>query len=122
MLIFQSLFIISPLIGLLLLFWYKTDFVLVYGKLFGLKKILKIDLYEEKKKFDIDLKYYVFLAKNYRNFFIKMLTCEICFSTWLSGIICIIYSLLTKDLNLIFLIPFNILLGLYLYSTIKKII
>lgn len=120
MLFLANFFVISPLIALLLLFWNKTDFVLVYGKLFGLKKLLKIDKYEEKKRFNLELKYVIFLATTYKNFFIKLITCEICLSTWLSILFCSVLSIINSDFIFLLYIPLNIITGLYLYLTIKK--
>lgn len=120
MLFLANFFIISPLIALLLLFWNKTDFILVYGNLFGLKKLLKIDKYEEKKRFNLELKYVIFLATTYKNFFIKLITCEICLSTWLSILFCSVLSIINSDFIFLLYIPLNIITGLYLYLTIKK--
>lgn len=120
MFIYESIFLISPLIAVLMLFWYKTDFVLVYGKIFGLKNLLKITNYEIARKTNIELKYNVFLAINYNNFFIKLLSCQICFSTWLSILFTSIFSIINLNFWLILLIPFNIILGNLLYNLIHK--
>lgn len=120
MFIYESFFIISPLIALILLFWYKTDFVLVYGKLFGLNNFLKITDYEISKKTNLDLKYYVFLAMRYKNFFVKLITCQICLSTWLSivftGAFCVFHS----NFYYFLFVPFNIILGNLTYNLINK--
>lgn len=120
MLITESLFIISPLIAILMLFFYKTDFIIVYGKLFHMEKILKIDEYEKTKKMDLELKYHVFLATRYKNFFVKLITCQICLSTWLSILFTLIFSLTCFNLMFLYLIPFNIVLGNLIYNLIHK--
>lgn len=120
MLITESLFIISPFIAILMLFFYKTDFIIVYGKLFHMEKILKIDEYEKTKKMDLELKYHVFLATRYKNFFVKLITCQICLSTWLSILFTLIFSLTCFNLMFLYLIPFNIVLGNLIYNLIHK--
>lgn len=117
-----SFTIISPLICLLLLFWHKTNFFITYGKLFGLSKILKLNLYEEKKLRNLDLTYPIFLATTYSGFFIRLISCIVCISTWLSIIFSFIFYLIFLDINILLLIPLNTLLGLVLYLKIKKMI
>ena len=116
-----SFLIISPIIAVILLFWYETDFVLEYGKLFRLNKFLGIDKYYEKKKFNLEMTYFLFVVTTYKGFFIRLISCEICFSTWLSIIITGIFSLLSHDYTLLFMIPLNIILSLTYYLIIKKI-
>jgi hypothetical protein len=117
-----SFLIISPLIAVCLLFWYKTDFVLEYGKLFRLNKFLGIDKYYEKKKFNLDLTYYLFVATSYKGFFIRLISCPICLTTWLSIIFTTIFYLTCWNYKLFFMIPLNIILGLTYYLIIKKIL
>jgi hypothetical protein len=116
-----SFLVISPIIAVLLLFWYKTDFILEYGKLFRLNKFLHIDKYYEKKKFNLEMTYYQFIATNYRGFFIRLISCEICLSTWFSIIITGIFFLVTNDYTLFFNIPLIIILSLTYYLIIKKL-
>jgi hypothetical protein len=117
-----SFAIISPLICLLLLFWHKTNFFTIYGKIFGLTKFLKIDLYEEKKLRNLDLTYPLFLATSYTGFFIRLISCVVCLTTWLSIIFSFIFYLIFLDIYILLLIPLNTLLGLVFYLKIKKLI
>ncbi len=117
-----SLLIISPFVSLLLLFWHKTNFFTTYGKIFGLKKILKIDLYEEKKLLNLDLTYPQFLGITYNGFFIRLLSCIVCISTWLIIVSSFILYLIFSDIIIFFLIPINTLLGLFIYLKIKKLL
>lgn len=117
----HSFFIISPLITLLLLFWYKTEFVLIYGKMFGLSKILKFDLYAEKKNYNLNLSYSSFITLTYKNFFSKLLSCEVCLSTWLSIIFCFTHYFIFSETIILFFIPLNIIFGLLIYLIIKKL-
>lgn len=114
-----SFLVISPIIAAILLFWYETDFVLEYGKLFRLNKFLGIDKYYEKKNFNLEMTYFLFVITTYKGFFIRLISCEICLSTWLSIIITGIFSLVSKDYSLLFMIPLNIILGLTYYFILK---
>jgi len=117
-----SILFISPLVALILLFWHKTNFFITYGKLFGLKKILKIDLFEQKKLSNLDLTYPQFLGITFNGFFIRLLSCIVCISTWLTIISSIILYLEYRDVIILYLIPLNILLGLLIYLKIKKLL
>jgi hypothetical protein len=117
-----SLLIVGPFVSLLLLFWHKTNFFTTYGKLFGLKKILKIDLFEQKKLSNLDLTYPQFLGITFNGFFIRLLSCIVCISTWLTIIPSIILYLEYRDVITLYLIPLNILLGLFIYLKIKKLL
>lgn len=122
MMLLISFSIIIPIICLLLLFWHKTNFFTTYGKLFGLTKLLKIDLYEEKRLRNLDLTYPLFLATNYTGFFIRLISCIVCLATWLSIIFSFIFYLIFLDINILLLIPLNTLFGLVFYLKIKKLI
>ena len=102
-----SLLIVGPFVSLLLLFWHKTNFFTTYGKLFGLKKILKIDLFEQKKLSNLDLTYPQFLGITFNGFFIRLLSCIVCISTWLTIIPSIILYLEYRDVITLYLIPLN---------------
>lgn len=119
--LFFSFVLLHPVVCLLLLFWYKTDFVIIYGKLFRLNKLLKIDRFEQQKFIDFDLTYQKFLALNYKNFFVKLLSCSICLTTWLVTIISLLFIISLRDINFIILIPLNILVSLLYYSIFKSL-
>lgn len=119
----ETLFLIkAPFICLVLLFWYKTNFVWVYGKALGLGKILKIDRFEDKKRFNPDLTYQAFIATNYLGFIPRLLSCSVCLATWLAIIACVIECVLTRDFNsAIIMIPANAIFGIIYFFTVKKI-
>ena len=74
------------LITLFLLVWFKTDAFIIYSKLFKLNKLFYINEWKEfKNTKDISVTYHQFLKiKNPDSFFIKLITCPICFAIWLS--------------------------------------
>lgn len=118
----EELFLIkAPIVCLILLFWYKTNFIWVYGKLFGLSRILAIDKFEGKKMFNPDLTYQVFIATTYRGFVARLLSCTICLATWLSIFVCIGDIALTDNLlNSALAVPANSIFGVIYFFIIKK--
>lgn len=121
----------APLVALVLLFWFKTNVVWTYGKMFGLKKILSIDKFEEKLRFNPDMTYQVFIATTYRGFFARLLSCNVCFATWISlfvllvdvGICCYNKETSIQEFSrFIVTVPANIIFGLIYFGITKKII
>lgn len=133
-------FLIS-FITITLLIWFNSDALVEYGKVFGLKKQLKIDEYEIKKMSEsYPLSYPRFLRITHDGFAIKLVTCTICFAIWLSIILSIILSsiiplILSLTLGistfiafiifplLIFIsIPISSIGAMILYGTIVKLL
>ena len=118
-LFFQCIWIIFA-ITLFLLMWFKTNFVYEYGKALGLKKILKIDLFDKELAWDFEITYYKFITDNYDNFWIRLLSCSICFSVFLGLILMIINLIIFGNFIFILLMPLNIILGLLIYLKVKN--
>lgn len=73
------------IVSILLILWFKTEVWYEYTKLFRLGFLSNTQKYELEKHNDITLTYIQFLRKNYRQYFIiRMITCPICVSFWLS--------------------------------------
>lgn len=108
---------LSCFVALILLIWFKSDAFIEWGSAIGLKRLLQIDQYKEKKLSDISfpLTYPLFLRFKYNNFFIKGLTCPLCLCIWLSIIFCVFDSL-------VFLIPVVCISALLIYGLINKLI
>lgn len=117
-----AFFIISPLIALILLFWFKTNLVVVYGKMFRLNKFLAINKYEASLQKNPNLTYQLFIATNFDGFFYRLISCTVCLATWLSIIFTSIICIKFKNYNILYLIPFNTITGLSEYLIIKKIL
>lgn len=117
-----SLAIISPLTSLLLLFWFKTDFVLEYGKVLGMRKILAIDRYEKALQFNPNLTYQIFVSTNYNSFFHRLINCTVCLATWIAIFSTCAAGFIIKDYLLLLTIPLSTITGLAIFLTIKKLI
>jgi len=68
------------------LIWFKTEAILEYSKYIPfLNKVLKIKEFEDFKISNSEvLDYQTFLLIEYNSFFIRLITCPICLTTWLS--------------------------------------
>jgi hypothetical protein len=108
----------SSIITVILLVWFKSDGFLEYGKLFGLKRILKSKDYEFEKFNNIHLSYPLFLKMKYPNFFFKLIGCKLCLSIWLSGIASIFLS--SGFLSLVSNTSVLTLLSLFMFGVIAK--
>lgn len=70
-------------ITVLLYILLETDAVVEYARFLRLK-CTKYNLFEEKQQLFPDLKYSQFLAANYPNFFVRLVTCGECLAVWLN--------------------------------------
>jgi len=96
-----------------LIIWFKTEAFVEYVKVFKLDKLLFIDKYEEQKKEDFELNFLSFLLKNYNTFFIRVITCPICLTSWL----CIPVIFVSGFI----MYPFYVVSILFLYYLFAKI-
>lgn len=94
--------------------WFETEAFVEYIKLFKLDWF-KVNDYLKAKESNFELTYHSYLLWNHKNFFIKLITCPICLTTWLS----IIFSLLFTDSILNFSIIF--VLSIIGYNIYKKL-
>jgi hypothetical protein len=104
---------ITLLISLILIVFFKTEAWVEYCKLLQLDGISQYKDYELKKSNDLSLDYIQYLRQYHDCFLIRLITCPICLSIWLSiiaGTIILSFSL----------IPIFIVGSLLLYSIINK--
>lgn len=114
--------IISPFVSLVLLFWFKTDFVLEYGRVLGLRKLLAIDRYENSLQYNPKLTYQLFIATNYNKFFHKLINCPVCLATWVSILSTGLVAFISGEYLIVLTIPLSINVGTIIYLLIKKLI
>lgn len=78
------------IVAMVLILWFKTEVWYEYTKLFGLSRLSLEKEYEQEKQNDITIDYIKFLRKNWRDkFIIRLITCPICLSYWLSFLVCL---------------------------------
>lgn len=118
--VFDLLLIINLVVALYI--WFDTDAIVEWGSLLHLK-FLGYKKYNETKKSvlsSVAAKTYCdWLLFSYgENFFIRLITCPICFTVWVNVVlICVFYS----RLSVVMLGP-NILASWLLYHTLKWIL
>lgn len=102
-------------INLILFVWFESDAFLEYANLIKpLRDMFKIkEYFEYKNRYDQSLHYHSYLRLFYNNFFIRLITCPICSSFWLS----IISTLLFCD---IIYLPIVYLGSYCLYKILKN--
>lgn len=72
---------------LALIVWFQTNAFHEYCKALGLDGFFYLDEYSKLLKEGGDLDYPDFLAEYYPSFFTKLISCPICLTVWLSGIL-----------------------------------
>tara|TARA_R100000008_G_scaffold84320_1_gene71438 strand:- start:1025 stop:1378 length:354 start_codon:yes stop_codon:yes gene_type:complete len=68
----------------ILILWLKTEALLEYAKLLGLSKLIKIDEYEKESNNNPFFTYHDFLLKKHNSFIMRLITCPICLTVWMS--------------------------------------
>lgn len=80
----------SSFVAMILIIWFKTEVWYEYTKMFGFQRLSLEKEYEQEKQNDITVDYIKFLRKNWHNrFIIRLITCPICLSYWLSFLVCL---------------------------------
>lgn len=98
-----------------LIIWLKTEAFVEYARLFGLSKLLEVDLFDNRSMYE--LTYPAFLLVNHNNFLTRLIACPICLGIWLNIIVCFFF----KDFSFFFVkVVISILLYSILSITIRK--
>jgi hypothetical protein len=97
----------------LLFIWFKTDFFISYGRLLGLKNLLKIEKWEEYRILNPKISYLEYLSIKHRNFFTKLISCVVCILFWIVLTVC----LLTHNL---YYLPVIYIISYLIFKIIDK--
>ena len=84
MMLFDIIFL-TTLITLVMLVWFNSNAFLEYAKLIGGAKFFGISEYEEMLNTRVTLDYHGYLLEYKDSFFVRLITCPLCFSVWLSA-------------------------------------
>tara|TARA_B100000959_G_C14928811_1_gene602686 strand:- start:846 stop:1196 length:351 start_codon:yes stop_codon:yes gene_type:complete len=106
----------SSVVSLVLLIWFLSEAFIEYATAIGGEKFFKISDYKEKQKERATLDYHSYLLESHSSFFIRLITCPLCFSFWVS----LTTTLLATDSMLIF--PMVNLSGLVGYKLISNLL
>jgi len=76
-------------IALIDIIWFDSTAFEEYAVLFGVDSYLKVKDFKEAQKNDLTLDYHNYLLLNHDNFFVRLITCQLCTTVWLSIIACV---------------------------------
>lgn len=112
---FTSILMVGSIVALFLVVWFKTEAYVEYCRLFRLNKISNYREYFAEKANDVSLTYHKFLRQYHDGFFVRLATCPICVSAWLS----IGLALLSTHLMLF---PPTFIVSLILFGIIHRLL
>jgi len=114
-----ELLFMSSTVALILLVWFNTEAFIEYTKLFSGTRFFLVDDFREKQKEYVypapHLDYISYLVQYHDSFFIRLITCPLCLSFWLTVALCLI----TGEW---LLLPMTNLLGLIFFKVTTKVI
>jgi hypothetical protein len=94
--------------------WFDTDAFVEYSKLFRLKKIFKIDLWEKYREINPRIDYLEYIRIKHTSFFIRLITCKQCLLVWIS-------IALGAAFGMIFWFPVTYLCAYTIYNILCKL-
>lgn len=106
---------VAVILSYFMVIWFKTNAFVEYMTVFRLTRLFHIAEYNQLHRDGYEGSYLDFLSEYYKDsFFVRLLSCPICFSFWL-GVICSLYGdkdsvVLVAPLVLFFYLIFNKLL------------
>jgi len=81
--------VLTAIITIILIIFFNSDALVEYGRLIKhISKLLLIDKFDKAYANDFDLTYVFYLRRYHNCFFIRLITCPICVSFWLSLVGC----------------------------------
>ena len=104
------------LISSILIIWFETEAFVEYMQLFRIP-FFKINEYIKEKNNDCTLDYHTFLITHYNTFFVRLITCPICTSFWLTVICYILNNIMFLECPIIFICS---ILIYYIFKCITK--
>lgn len=110
-----TILLTSSAVGMFLIIWFRTEAYLEYCRLFKLDLISNYREYDEKRAADVSLTYLTYLRHHHNSFVIRLITCPICISAWLSAFISIVVFNLA-------ILPITFIGGLILFGTIDRLL
>ena len=111
----MEIFSISCLVAMILLVWNHSEAFIEYSTLFNGNRFFLIDDFREAQKKDPAIDYLSYLQTEHDTFLVRLITCPLCFSIWLTLIICLIVGDFT-------VYPMCNILGLIIYKFTIRLI
>ena len=76
-------------IALINVIWFNSTAFEEYAYLFGVDSYLKVKDFKKKLEKDLTLDYHNYLLLNHDNFFVRLITCQLCTTVWLNILACL---------------------------------
>ena len=83
--VFSTIFIIALTVTVLLV-WFNSDAFIDFAKLVGGGRFFGIKEYERLLESRATLDYHTYLLEYKNSFFIRLITCPLCFGLWVSAV------------------------------------
>ena len=99
-----------------MLVWFNSDAFVEYAKLAGGAKFFGVTEFEKQQEKTATLDYHGYLLENKNSFFIRLITCPLCFSVWISVVLTFVVT------DSLWLAPACNLVGLVLYKLISNLL
>ena len=106
---------ISCGMALVLLVWLHSEAFIEYATFVGGNRFFLIDDFREKQKQNPALDYISYLQDSRDTFFVRLITCPLCLSVWITLITCVVTG------NML-VFPICNILALFIYKITIKII
>ena len=103
----------SSAIVVINLIWFNSTAFEEYAKLLYADKFFKVKDFETEQKNDFTLTYHNYLLLRHSSFFIRLITCQLCFTIWLSVLACLHIGFIN--------LPFLIILSYGIYGGVIKL-
>ncbi len=110
---FEIIFI-SSIIALVLLVWFESEAFVEYATLVGGAKFFGVNEYKQMQEKNPIIGYHDYLLEKKDSFFVRLITCPLCFSFWVS----VVTTFLVTDSILLF--PICNVISLLLYKVTSK--
>jgi hypothetical protein len=99
-----------------MLVWFESDAFVEYARLIGGARFFGIDEYEKFSETKVLMNYQDFLLERKNSFFVRLITCPLCFSFWATWITVIAAS------DALILFPICNILSLLIYKITSKVL
>ena len=112
-----EIILISCIVALTMLVWFDSAAFVEYAGLVGGSRFFELDEYERYSERNVLMNYQDFLLERKNSFFIRLITCPLCFSFWVTWLTVIAVT----DNNLI-LFPICNIVSLLIYKLTSKVL
>ena len=110
---YYILFTAAFYIALIDLVWFDSSAFEEYVALIGGDKFFKLDKYKEMREKDYLLTYHNYLLLKHNSFFVRLISCQLCTTIWLSILACF-------HIGIVYF-PFLAILSYVIYGGVIKI-